>query len=39
MSLASIIISIATKEIAGFTVGGYLAEKAADVGTGKSGKN
>lgn len=35
MSLASIIISIATKEIAGFTVGGYLAEKAADVGTGK----
>lgn len=35
MSLVSIIISIATKEIAGFTVGGYLAEKAADVGTGK----
>ena len=35
MSLASIIISAATKEIAGFTVIGYLTEKAADIGTGK----
>lgn len=35
MSLVSIIISIATKEIAGFTVGSYLVEKAADIGTGK----
>lgn len=33
--LASIIISAATKEIAGFTVIGYLTEKAADIGTGK----
>ena len=35
MSLASIIISAATKEFAGFSVIGYLTEKAADVGTGK----
>lgn len=35
MGLASIIISAATKEIAGFTVIGYLTEKAADIGTGK----
>ena len=35
MGLASIIISAATKEIAGFTVMGYLTEKAADIGTGK----
>lgn len=35
MSLASIIISAATKEIGGFTVIGYLMEKAADIGTGK----
>ena len=35
MGLASIIISVATKEIAGFTVMGYLTEKAADIGTGK----
>lgn len=35
MSLVSIIISAATKEIAGFTVIGYLMEKAADIGTGK----
>ena len=31
MGLASIIISAATKEIAGFTVMGYLTEKAADI--------
>ena len=31
MGLASIIISAATKEIAGFTVIGYLTEKAADI--------
>lgn len=35
MGLVSIIISAATKEIAGFTVMGYLTEKAADIGTGK----
>lgn len=35
MGLASIIISAATKEIAGFTVMEYLTEKAADIGTGK----
>ncbi len=35
MSLASIIVSAATKEIAGFMVIGYLTEKAADIGTGK----
>lgn len=35
MSLVSIIISIATKEIVGFTVGSYLVEKVADIGTGK----
>lgn len=35
MNLASIIIMAATKEIAGFTVTGYLMEKVADVGTGK----
>ena len=35
MSLASIIISAATKEFAGFSVIGYLTEKAADDGTGK----
>ncbi len=35
MSLAPIIIMAGSKEIAGFTVGGYLAEKAADIGTGK----
>ena len=35
MSLASIIISAATKEFAGFSVIGYLTENAADVGTGK----
>lgn len=35
VNLASIIILAGTKEIAGFTVAGYLAEKAADVGTGK----
>lgn len=35
MSLASIIILAATKEIGGFTIIGYLIEKAADIGTGK----
>lgn len=35
MNLASIIILASTKEIAGFTVAGYLVEKAADIGTGK----
>ena len=35
MSLASIIILAGTKEIAGFTVAGYLVEKAAEIGTGK----
>lgn len=35
MNLASIIISVAKKDIAGFTVIGYLTEKAADIGTGK----
>ena len=35
MSLASIIIMAGSKEIAGFTVGGNLAGKAADIGTGK----
>lgn len=35
MSLASIIILAATKEIAGFTVIGYMIERAADIGTGK----
>ena len=32
--LASMIIQAGTKELAGFTAAGYLAEKAADIGTG-----
>lgn len=35
MGLASTIITIATKDIGGFTVAAYLTEKAADIGTGK----
>lgn len=35
MGLASMIITIATKDIGGFTVAAYLTEKAADIGTGK----
>ena len=35
MALASTIVTVATKDIGGFTVAAYLAEKVTDVGTGK----